>query len=70
MVSSGWAQMHRDLHEATAKEGLVVDVRYNSGGHTSQLVTDRLARRVLSWDYPRHERPGTYPQFAPRRAAR
>ncbi|MFC7464045.1 S41 family peptidase [Brachybacterium sp. GCM10030252] len=68
MVSSGWAQMHRDLREATTKEGLVVDVRYNSGGHTSQLVTDRLARRVLSWDYPRHQRPGTYPQFAPRGA--
>ncbi|MEE1650456.1 S41 family peptidase [Brachybacterium sp. J144] len=68
MVSSGWAQMHRDLREATTKEGLVVDVRYNSGGHTSQLVTDRLARRVLSWDYPRHESPGTYPQFAPRGA--
>ncbi|WP_114853988.1 S41 family peptidase [Brachybacterium sp. YJGR34] len=68
MVSSGWAQMHRDLRAATTKEGLVVDVRYNSGGHTSQLVTDRLARRVLSWDYPRHETPGTYPAFAPRGA--
>ena len=68
MVSSGWAQMHRDLREATTKEGLVVDVRYNSGGHTSQLVTDRLARRVLSWGYPRHERPDTYPSFAPRGA--
>lgn len=68
MVSSGWAQMHRDLREASTKEGIVVDVRYNSGGHTSQLVTDRLARRVLSWDFPRNERPGTYPSFAPRGA--
>ncbi|MCG7311391.1 S41 family peptidase [Brachybacterium sp. ACRRE] len=66
MVSSGWAQMHRDLRDASAKEGLVVDVRYNSGGHTSQLVTDRLARRVVSWDYPRGEQPSTYPAFAPR----
>ena len=38
MVSSGWAQMHRDLREASTKEGLVVDVRYNSGGHTSQQI--------------------------------
>src|SRR5699024_7392446 len=66
MVSSGWAQMHRDLREASAKEAIVVDVRYNSGGHTSQLVTDRLARRVLSWDYPRGQTPGTYPAYAPR----
>lgn len=66
MVSSGWAQMHRDLREAVSKEGMVVDVRYNNGGHTSQLVTDRLARRVLSWTYPRGEEPTTYPAFAPR----
>ena len=66
MVSSGWAQMHRDLRRASAAEGIVVDVRYNSGGHTSQLVTDRLARRVLSWTYPRHDDPYTYPAFAPR----
>ncbi|WP_152353901.1 S41 family peptidase [Brachybacterium subflavum] len=66
MVSSGWAQMHRDLRDASAKEGMVVDVRYNNGGHTSQLVTDRLARRVVSWDYPRGEQPSTYPALAPR----
>src|SRR5690625_5736465 len=68
MVSSGWAQMHRDLREATTKYGLVVDVRYIIGGHTSQLVTDRLARRVLSWGYARHQEPDTYPAFAPRGA--
>lgn len=66
MVSSGWAQMHRDLREASTREGIVVDVRYNSGGHTSQLVTDRLARHVRGWDFPRGERPSTYPSFAPR----
>jgi tricorn protease len=66
MVSDGWAQMHRDLREASAREGLVVDVRYNSGGHTSQLVTDRLARKVVSWGYARGEEPNTYPEFAPR----
>jgi tricorn protease len=66
MVSTGWAQMHRDLREAAHCEAMVVDVRYNSGGHTSQLVTDRLARKVLSWSYPRGETPDTYPEFAPR----
>lgn len=66
MVSTGWAQMHRDLRAASTAEGIVVDVRYNSGGHTSQLVTDRLARTVLSWDYPRDQRSSTYPANAPR----
>ena len=66
MVSSGWAQMHRDLRDASTRDGIVVDVRYNSGGHTSQLVTERLSRHVRAWDFPRGEKPGTYPQFSPR----
>src|SRR5699024_11199621 len=68
MVSSGWAQVHGALREASTRGGRVGDVRHHSGGHTPQLVTDRTARRGLSWDSPRHERPGTYPAFAPRGA--
>ena len=45
MVGSGWAQLHRDLRVEVAREGLVVDVRENRGGHTSQLVVEKLARR-------------------------
>lgn len=47
MMSLGWAQLHRDLEAATQAEGLIVDVRYNRGGHTSQLVLERLARTVI-----------------------
>ncbi|WP_328917799.1 MULTISPECIES: S41 family peptidase [unclassified Streptomyces] len=66
MVSSGWAQLHRDLRVEVAREGLVVDVRENRGGHTSQLVVEKLARRVIGWDLPRGGRPFSYPQDAPR----
>lgn len=48
MQARGWAQLHRDLERATAKEGVVLDVRYNRGGHTSQLVLERLARRPIA----------------------
>ncbi|GAA1844803.1 PDZ domain-containing protein [Microlunatus capsulatus] len=54
MMSNGWAQLHRDLHVAAEAEGLVVDVRYNRGGHTSQLVLEQLARRVVGWGTSRH----------------
>jgi len=54
MMSPGWAQLHRDLHVAAEAEGLVVDVRYNRGGHTSQLVLEQLARRVVGWGTSRH----------------
>ncbi len=66
MVSSGWAELHRDLRVEVAREGLVVDVRENRGGHTSQLVVEKLARRVIGWDVPRHGHPFSYPQDAPR----
>ncbi|MFF5255343.1 S41 family peptidase [Streptomyces leeuwenhoekii] len=66
MVGSGWAQLHRDLRVEVAREGLVVDVRENRGGHTSQLVVEKLARRIVGWSVPRGMRPQSYPQDAPR----
>ncbi|MEU4082784.1 S41 family peptidase [Streptomyces aureus] len=66
MVGAGWAQLHRDLRVEVAREGLVVDVRENRGGHTSQLVVEKLARRIVGWDVPRGLRPYSYPEDAPR----
>jgi tricorn protease len=43
-----------------------VDTRDNNGGHTSQLVIEKLARRVIGWDTVRHMSPATYPEDAPR----
>ncbi|MEV2212526.1 S41 family peptidase [Streptomyces sp. NPDC050997] len=66
MQAPGWAQIHRDLRVEVAREGLVVDVRDNRGGHTSQLVVEKLARRIVGWAVPRGMRPYSYPQDAPR----
>ncbi|MFI8187569.1 S41 family peptidase [Streptomyces sp. NPDC085946] len=66
MQAPGWAQIHRDLRVEVLREGLVVDVRENRGGHTSQLVVEKLARRVVGWDVPRGMRPESYPRDAPR----
>ncbi|MER6910932.1 PDZ domain-containing protein [Streptomyces sp. NPDC000594] len=66
MQGAGWAQIHRDLRCEVVREGLVVDVRENRGGHTSQLVIEKLARRIVGWDKPRGMRPYSYPQDAPR----
>ncbi|WP_416986276.1 S41 family peptidase [Streptomyces sp. T028] len=66
MQAPGWAQIHRDLRVEVAREGLVVDVRENRGGHTSQLVVEKLARRIVGWDVPRDARPFSYPMDAPR----
>lgn len=67
MMSTGWAQLHRDWRHATRREGLIVDVRYNRGGHTSQLVLARLSKKLVGWTVARHyESAGAYPSSSPR----
>jgi tricorn protease len=66
MVSEGWADFHRDLRTEMARDALIVDVRANRGGEVSQLVVEKLARRVIGWDVPRGLQPETYPLDAPR----
>jgi len=66
MMSVGWADFHRDLHTEMGHDALIVDLRSNGGGHTSQLVIEKLARRVVGWDVPRGRQPLTYPFDAPR----
>lgn len=66
MVARGWSQLHRDLDSETAKDALIIDVRRNRGGHTSQLVAELIGRKVAAWNLPRGEQPQTYPAHAPR----
>lgn len=67
MQSGGWAQLHRDLRVEMAKEGVLVDLRENRGGHTSQLIIEKLNRRVVGWDVGRDlDGAAPYPADAPR----
>jgi len=66
MMGEGWAHFHRDLRTEMGLDGLIVDVRGNRGGHTSQLIVEKLARRIIGWKVPRRRRPYSYPQDAPR----
>src|ERR1700760_1790460 len=66
MMGEGWAHFHRDLRTEMRCDGLIVDARGNRGGHVSQLVVEKLARRVIAWDRPRGLLPTTYPRDAPR----
>jgi tricorn protease len=66
MVGQGWAHFHRDLRTEMWFSGLIMDVRGNSGGHISQLVIEKLARRVILWDMGRGVQPVSYPYEARR----
>lgn len=66
MMGYGWAELHRDLRTEVAREGLVVDVRDNRGGHVSSLVLETIGRTVRAWVIARHLGSHTYPEHAPR----
>ena len=66
MVANGWSQLHRDLDQEASLQALVVDVRRNRGGHTSQLVAELIGRKVTAWENPRGGKPTPYPAHAPR----
>ncbi|GAA3288558.1 S41 family peptidase [Arthrobacter citreus] len=66
MVANGWSQLHRDLDQEASLQALVVDVRRNRGGHTSQLVAELIGRKVTAWANARGGKPTPYPAHAPR----
>jgi tricorn protease len=66
MMSPGWGELHRDLRIETRLDGVVCDFRGNRGGHTSELVLERLSSVVTAWDNPRGFEAATYPVDAPR----
>jgi tricorn protease len=49
----GYAEFHRGYLAEVDRDALIVDVRYNGGGHVSQLILEKLARRRLGYDLSR-----------------
>ncbi len=57
----GFAEFHRGYLSEFDRRGLVVDVRYNRGGHVSPLLLEKLARKRVGYDIPRYGAPIPYP---------
>ncbi|WP_299540476.1 S41 family peptidase [uncultured Streptomyces sp.] len=66
MGGSGWAQFNRDLRMEVSRPALIVDVRGNAGGHISELVVEKLTRKILGWDLTRNAQAVSYASNAPR----
>ncbi|MEU2232661.1 S41 family peptidase [Streptomyces vietnamensis] len=66
MGGSGWAQFNRDLRWEVSRPALIVDVRGNAGGNISELVVEKLTRKILGWDLTRNAQPVSYASNAPR----
>ena len=67
MMGLGFAEFHRNFMQEIGCEGLVIDVRYNGGGHVSQLILDRLARKPIGKSVSRWFGEQSVPYETPRK---
>ena len=65
MMSAGFAEFHRYFGAECDRAALIVDVRYNRGGHVSQLLLEQVARKRVAWTVTRWGQPTCYPDAAP-----
>ncbi|HEY8298233.1 MAG TPA: PDZ domain-containing protein [Candidatus Baltobacteraceae bacterium] len=58
----GFSEFHRGYLSEYDRRGLIVDVRYNRGGHVSPLLLEKLARKRVGYDVGRYSsKPVPYP---------
>ena len=57
----GFAEFHRGFLSEFDRKGLIVDVRYNRGGHVSPLLLEKLSRKRVGYDISRYGPPVPYP---------
>ncbi|MDQ6931335.1 MAG: PDZ domain-containing protein [Candidatus Eremiobacteraeota bacterium] len=57
----GFSEFHRGFLSEFDRQGLIVDVRYNRGGHVSPLLLEKLARKRVGYDISRYGPAQPYP---------
>ena len=63
MGPNGFAEFHRYYLTECLYDALVVDARYNRGGHVSELLLEKLNRRQVAYSQARWSKdPETYPR--------
>lgn len=65
MMGRGYAEFHRGFLAESGRDGLVVDLRFNGGGHVSPLIAEKLARRRVGYAVTRWGEPSPYPGDSP-----
>jgi tricorn protease len=61
----GYAEFHRYFLAEVDRDGLLIDVRFNGGGHVSALLLEKLARRRIAYVKTRWFGVQPYPEDAP-----
>ena len=65
MGPTGFAEFHRSFLSEVERDGLIVDVRFNGGGHVSGLLLEKLARRRLAFVKSRWYGAEPWPDSSP-----
>ncbi len=61
MGAQGFSEFYRSYLAEIQHDALIVDIRYNGGGHVSSLLLQTLARKRIGYDIPRWGQPTPYP---------
>jgi tricorn protease len=64
MMSAGFAEFHRYFRTECDRDALIVDLRYNRGGHVSELLLEKVARKRIGYNLARWCTPASYPDEA------
>ena len=62
MMADGFAEFHRYFGAECDRDALIVDLRYNRGGHVSELLLEKVARKRIAYNVPRWGRTAPYPE--------
>lgn len=65
MGPNGYAEFHRQYLAEVDRPALIIDVRYNGGGHVSQLLLEKLSRKRIGYNVNRWSPPEPYPGDSP-----
>ena len=66
MGAWGYSQFHRYFLLEFDRDALIIDVRFNGGGHVSQLLLEKLARKRVAYTKTRWMGVEPYPDFSPK----
>ncbi len=66
MMPQGYAEFYRYFLAEYDRDGLIIDVRFNGGGHVSQHLLKILAQKPIGLGESRYSTRGSYPLYAVR----
>ncbi|MCC2678483.1 MAG: hypothetical protein K0R29_1059 [Pseudobdellovibrio sp.] len=61
----GYAEFYKHFIAESDREGMIIDVRFNGGGHVSQHLLKVLAQKTIGFDETRYQGLMKYPLYTP-----